>query len=64
VTPVDDDLEKVLGTKQVLESRDEVPAPERVAGDDAQARRQNSHQVFPATREDCKPDARSFAMGL
>jgi signal transduction histidine kinase len=50
VTPVDDDLEKILGTKRCLQSRDEVPAPERLTGDDAQARRLSCHQVFPVTR--------------
>jgi hypothetical protein len=47
VTPVDDDLDKVLGTKHRPESRDEVPALERVARDDAQTSRLNSHQGFP-----------------
>ena len=46
VTPIDDDLEKILGTKRCLQSRDEVPAPERLTGDDAQASRLRWHEVF------------------
>jgi hypothetical protein len=37
VTPVREDLEMVLRTERGSESRDEVPAPEWIAGDDAQA---------------------------
>jgi len=37
VTPVREDLEMVLGAKRGSESRDEVPALERIARDDAQA---------------------------
>jgi hypothetical protein len=44
VTPVQDDLEIVLLAKRRLESRGEVPAPERMAGDDAQVSRLNFHK--------------------
>jgi len=50
VTPVEDDLEKVLVTKRRLESRDEEPAPERLTGDDAQASRLRCHEGFRVTR--------------
>jgi hypothetical protein len=49
VTPVHDDLEIVLRAKRRLESRKEVPAPERIAGDDAQV-----------SRLDCQPDPPPF----
>ncbi len=50
VTPIDDDLDMVLGTKRRPESGDEVPTPERLAGDDAQASRLSCHQGFRVTR--------------
>src|SRR5262249_24300790 len=50
VTPVEDDLETVLGTKRRLESRDEERARERHTGDDAQASRLSCHQGFRVTR--------------
>src|SRR4030095_4612848 len=43
VTPVDDDLEMVLRTKRRLETHEKVPAPERIAGDDAPVSRLNCH---------------------
>jgi hypothetical protein len=45
-TPVNDDLEIVLGVKRRFESRGEMLAPERLAGDDAQASRLNCHQAL------------------
>ena len=45
VTPVHDDLELVLRAERRLENREEVPAPELIAGDDAQVRRPNGHHV-------------------
>src|SRR5262249_22478701 len=49
VTPVHDDVEIVLRAKRRLESRDEVPARERMAGDDAQVSRLNGHK--PSKRQ-------------
>ena len=65
VTPVHDDLELVLRAERRLENREEVPAPELIAGDDAQMRRPNGHDVLRASSlRDCKPDANSFAIPL
>src|SRR5215813_6062762 len=44
LTPVQDDVEIVLRAKRRLKSRDEVPARERMAGDDAQVSRLNGHK--------------------
>src|SRR5262249_11356390 len=49
VTPVHDDVEIVLRAKRRLESRDEVPARERMAGDDTQVSRLNGHK--PSQRQ-------------
>ena len=64
VTPVHDDLELVLRAERRLENREEVPAPELIAGDDAQVRRPNGHHVLRASLRDCKPDVNSFAILL
>jgi hypothetical protein len=50
MTPIDDDLEKVLRTKRRLQRREEVLTPERLTGDDAQASLLNCHRIFPVTK--------------
>jgi hypothetical protein len=50
VTPIDDDLEKVVGAQRRLERREEVLTPERLTGDDAQASMLNCHQIFRVTK--------------
>jgi len=50
VTPVDDDLERVLWAQRRLKSRDEVAAPEWFAGDNTQASRLNCHQLSQQLR--------------
>jgi len=43
VTPVYDDLEMAFRTKRSLETHDEAPALERIAGHDAQVSRLDCH---------------------